>query len=196
MKINSAEFKPALARDEREASMNPMQIDELSKWQRDKLSTADALGWLQSLPMEARTNQPAAVLAAEYQVELKDWHGLQAAIQPQNWNELEYLRHALVARSLREQGLTEASTAEWGVALKIAGDPHNSLQKSSLTSLCQLAAEWQWNSEAEQILWIVVNRYPEGKWCASCPWTEALMRWHRTRSLAQLFNIMLGNKDS
>jgi predicted Zn-dependent protease len=109
---------------------------------------------------------------------------LQASIQPQNWNELEFIRHAFVARSLREQGLIEASTAEWGVALKDASD-----QKGTLVSLFRMAAAWNWNTEAEQILWTVVNRYPEEKWAAPVL-GQALMAWQRTRSMMELFSIM------
>jgi Flp pilus assembly protein TadD len=184
MKTKNAEFKPALASYQREAVTDPAKIFDLTNWQMNKLSTAEALGWLQSLPMQSRTNQPAALLAAQCQLQLHDWRGLQAAIQPQDWNELEFVRHAMLARSLREQDLSEASTAEWGVALKNASD-----QKSTLISLFHLAAEWNWNSEAEQILWTVVNRYPEEKW-APPVLEHALIAWQRTRSLLELFSIM------
>jgi tetratricopeptide (TPR) repeat protein len=183
LKTQSAEFKPTLVLYQREAANDPAKLFDLANWQV-RLSPAGALGWLQSLPMQTRTNQPAALLAAQCQLQLGDWHGLQAAIQPQNWSELEFIRHALLARALREQNLTEASTAEWGVALKFASD-----QKGTLISLFRLAAEWKWNSEAEQILWTVVNRYPEEKW-ATPVLEQALMAWHRTRSLMQLFEIM------
>lgn len=183
-KTKSAEFQPTLVSYQREAATDPAKLFDLANWQVSKLSPAQALGWLQSLPMQTRTNQPAALLAAQCQLQLGDWHGLQAAIQPQNWNELEFIRHALVARALREQGLTEASTAEWGVALNSA-----SHQKGSLISLFRLAAEWKWNTEAEQIIWIVVNNYPEEKWAAATL-SQYLMAGHRTRSLMELFGIM------
>ena len=111
MKTQNAEFKPALATYQREAATDPAKIFDLTNWQMNRLSTAEALGWLQSLPIQTRTNQPAALLAAQCQLQLHDWRGLQAAIQPQNWNELEFIRHAMLARSLREQDLTEASAS-------------------------------------------------------------------------------------
>jgi len=185
MKIQSAEFTPTLASYRREAATDPAKIFDLSNWQMNRLSTVEALGWLQSLPIQTQTNQPTAMLAAQCQLQLGDWRGLQTAIQPQNWNELEFIRHAFLARSLREQGLIEASTAEWGVALKNASD-----QKGTLVSLFRLAAAWNWNTEAEQILWTVVNRYPEEKWAAPVL-GQALMAWQRTRSMMELFSIML-----
>jgi tetratricopeptide (TPR) repeat protein len=190
MKTQSAEFKPTLAAYRREAATEPAKIFDLSNWQISKLSTAEELGWLQSLPTQTRTNQPAALLAAQCQLQLRDWRGLQDFIQPQNWNDplhlndLEYMRHAFLARALREQGLIEASTAEWGVALKDASD-----QKGTLISLFRTAAAWNWNTEAEQILWTVVNRYPEEKWAAPLL-GQALMVWQRTRSMMELFSIL------
>ena len=184
-KINSNEFKPTLALFQHEAATNSAKLLDMASWQADNISTNAALGWLQSLPMRIRTNQPAALLAAQYQLQLGDWRGLQASIQQQNWNEFEFIRHAFMARSLREQGLTEASTAEWSVALNIANG-----QKTVLIRLFRLAASWKWNNEAEQILWIVVNHYPEEKW-ATPVLAQALTAWHRTRSLMELSGIMV-----
>jgi tetratricopeptide (TPR) repeat protein len=184
LKTNGDEFKPTLALYQREAAINPAKIFDLANWQINKLSPADALGWLQSLPMQTRTNEPAVLLAAQCQMQIGDWHGLQVAIQHQNWNELEFMRHAFLARALRQQDLTEASTAEWGVALNYASN-----QKGTLIALFRLAAQWRWNSEAEQVLWTVVNKYPEEKWAAPTL-SQALLAWHRTRSLMELFDIM------
>lgn len=184
LKINSGEFKPTLALFQREAATNPAKLFDLANWQMKRLSTTEALGWLQSLPAQTRTNQPACLLAAQCQLELGDWTGLQAALQQQNWNELEFMRHAFLACALRQQGLAEASTAEWGVALKSASD-----SKGTTIALFRLAAQWRWNTEAEQILWTVVNKYPEEKWATSTL-SQALLAWHRTRSLMELFDIM------
>ena len=183
LKNKSPELGPTLVSYQREAATDPAKLFDLANWQMGKLSPGEALGWLQSLPVSTRTNQPAALLAATYQLQLGDWHGLQTSLQPQNWGELEFIRHAFVARSLREQNLAAASIAEWGVALNAAGN-----QKGSVISLFRLAADWNWNSEAEQMLWTVVNRYPEEKW-APAILSQALLAWHRTRSLMELFNI-------
>jgi len=76
------------------------------------------------------------------------------------------------------------------VAVKSAGDQkYVSLQEDSMKRLFDLAAAWHWNSEAEQILWVVVNQYPEEKW-AFPVLRSALINWHRTSSLMQLLSIM------
>jgi tetratricopeptide (TPR) repeat protein len=196
-KTQSAEFRPTLASYEAEAATEPAKIADLTTWQRINLSTADAFDWLQRLPPQTKTNLMVEVLAAGCQLELKDWHGLQTAIQQQNWNDsshpwidFEYMRHAYLARCLRSENLTESSSTEWAVAVTAAtGQKYLSVQKESIKSLFEMAVAWKWDSEAEQILWTVVNQYPEEKWAFPVLRT-ALINWHRTKSLMQLLGIM------
>jgi predicted Zn-dependent protease len=196
-KARNGGFKTTLAEYETEASSNPADIADLAKWQMTNLSATNALNWLQQLPSSTRTNQIVEVLAATCQLQLKDWQGLQTAIQQQNWydssrpwDDMEFMRHAYLARSLRGQGLTEASAAEWSVATKSASQlKSDTAQKSSFKTLFDLAVAWGWNTEAEQILWTLVNQYPDEKW-AYPVLRNALITWHRTRSLMQLFDTM------
>jgi cytochrome c-type biogenesis protein CcmH/NrfG len=184
LQAKSPEYRPVLAAYEREAAISPTKLSDMAAWLMRRATPTEALSWLQSLPPSVQTNQPAAFLVAQCLLQLCDWHGLQSTIQNENWNDLEFVRHMFLARTLREQGLTEASADEWVVALKFTSD-----QKGPLVSLFQLAAGWNWNSEAEQTLWIVVNKYPEEQW-APPALTHALIAGGRTRPLLELFGIM------
>jgi predicted Zn-dependent protease len=197
LKTQSAEFKPALALYQSEAAANPGTIFDLTRWQAANLSTADALRWLQRLPPSMQTNQTVEVLAAGCQLQLKDWPGLQAALQKENWsdpahpgNDFEFMRHAYLARCLRGENFAEGSASEWAVAVKAVNNQrYAALQKYSLRKLFELAMAWNWNTEAEQVLWNVVNLYPEEKW-AYPVLRYALIQWHRTRSFMQLMDTM------
>jgi hypothetical protein len=92
------------------------------------------------------------------------------------------MRHAYQARALREQNLTTSSKAQWEQALKLANG-----QEADLAMLLNLAVQWSWRSEGEDVLWIVVNKYPGEKW-ALRSLARALFLGGRTRSLMQLFN--------
>lgn len=186
-----SEYTPALAQYERLAAADPAKLFDMSKWLMQYASPAEALNWLRSLPMQTQTNAPAVLLVAQCQLQLRDWHGLQGSLQKQNWDETEFVRHALLARALREQGLTAASMAEWSAALQYADDRKNPIatQRGVLSSLYIFASEWKWTSEGEQILWTMVNRYPEEKWVVPIL-TQALITGGRTRSLMQLFDII------
>jgi hypothetical protein len=178
------ELNGELARYEREAAGDSSKLAGMAVWLMKNFSPAQSLNWLQSLPPQISTNAPAAPLIAECQLRMGDWRKLQANIQKQNWNELEFVRHAFLARALRGQDLKDAGVAEWGVALNLANE-----QKAELSSLFRMAASWQWQSEAEEILWLVVNRYPEEHW-APPVLIQSLMAGGRTRPLMQLFSLL------
>ena len=180
----SPEFPSALSIYQHEAAATPAKLSNMALWLMQKKSPAESLAWLQSLPGPTQTNQPAATLIAQCQIHLGQWHRLQTSIQNQNWTELEFVRHAFLARALHGQELQQAATSEWSVALNLASD-----QKGALISLFRLSAEWQWRSEAEELLWILVNRYPEERWAAPVL-MQTLMNGGRTRPLMQLFGVL------
>ena len=84
LKINSNQFRPTLALYQREAATNSQTIFGLAIWQMKQVSTSSTLAWLQSLPTETRTNQPACLLIAQCQLGLGDWTALQSSLQPQD----------------------------------------------------------------------------------------------------------------
>lgn len=190
MKTQSREFKPTLAKYQSEAATSPVKLYDLTNWQINRLSPAEALGWLQSLPLQTRTNQPAALLAAQCQIAVRDWKGVQDFLQNQNWAELEFERHAFLAKSLRERGLVESSKAEWQVALNGATG-----KKMALNALFRLAAQWHWSGETEQILWTIVNSFPDEP-SAVQSLRQILMAEGGTRSLMQLISIELRRNPS
>jgi hypothetical protein len=121
------------------------------------------------------------LLVAECCTMLRDWRGLQSSIEQQNWAELEFVRHAFLSRALRGQELADSAKVEWELALKAANG-----QKGSLVMLLRLAAQWNWQSEGEDILWTIVNRYPGEQWAIQSL-SQAMYAGGRTRSLMQLF---------
>jgi predicted Zn-dependent protease len=177
-----AGFRPALTAFEREAGGDPGKIYELATWQMTKTSSQDALTWLRTLPSNTQTNQSVELLVAECCTVLRDWRGLQSSIARQNWAELEFVRHAFLSRALRGQELTDSAKAEWEQALKAANG-----QKGSLVMLLRLAAQWNWQSEGEDILWTIINRYPGEQWAIQTL-GQAMYAGGRTRSLMQLYS--------
>jgi predicted Zn-dependent protease len=190
LETKNAELKPTLANFQREAATNQGKIYELANWEMAKTSTAEALAWLRTLPMNMQTNQPATLLIAECCTETKDWTGLRSWLEKQHWAEMEFLRHAFMCRALRGQQFADTAKTEWEQALKTGN-----AQKQSLVMLFRLAAQWQWVNEAEDLLWTIVNRYPQEKW-AKRTLTMALIEGGQTRSLMQLFNQELKRSPS
>jgi len=91
---------------------------------------------------------------------------------------------------LRGQDMAGAAKGEWELALKATGD-----RKEALVMLLRLAAQWNWQSEGEDILWTIVNRYPDEQW-ATRALNLALYSGGRTRSLLTLFSQQLKLKPT
>ena len=184
----NAEFRPALANFEREATQGTNalgKIWELALWQITRTGTKEGLAWLKSLPKAMQTNQPVALLIADCQVSLRDWRGLQATLDRQNWGELDFLRHAYMARALRGQELGDSAKAEWGMAVKAANG-----QRSSLVMLQRKAEGWKWQNEDEDLLWSIVNQYPADTG-AFRALAQLLFAEGRTQPLMTLYSLEL-----
>jgi hypothetical protein len=183
-RTKSPEYQPALLACQQAAAAAPANVSQMAEWMMKNTSPTVTLAWLQSLPAQTLTNQPAVLLVSECQMQLQEWGALQATLKNQDWQDLDFLRHALLARCLREQKQSAGATAEWGVALRIASN-----QKGSLIALFRLVAEWRWRSEAEEVLWMVASRYPEEKW-APPVLAQALIASGRTLPLMKLFDTL------
>ena len=180
--IQPAGLKLALTAFQHEAGNDPGKISELATWQMANTSPQDVLTWLRTLPPGTQTNESLELLVAECFTMLRDWRELQSSIERQNWGELEFVRHAFLSQSLRGQELPDSAKAEWELALQAANG-----QKAGLVMLLRLATQWNRQSEGEDILWTIVNRYPGEQWAIQAL-SQALYAGGRTRSLMQLFS--------
>jgi hypothetical protein len=176
-------YSSALASYEREATTTPGKLSAMALWLMERRLPGQALTWLQGLPPDIETNVPAAVLVARCEIMLQNWAGLQNSVSKGNWGGLDYVRHAYTALALRQQGFAEASKAEWEVALTGANG-----QDSALQGLLQLAAEWNWDNEGEQILWTIVNKFPQEQ-RASQELMMVLYGTGNTRGLQDFFSL-------
>ena len=184
------EFNTSLAAFQKEAANDMGKAYELATWQMARTGPADVLPWLSSLPMNLQTNQPVALLIAECRSLSQDWRGLRASLETQSWAELDFVRHAFLARAMRGQDLTSSAKTEWGMASKIAN-----ARKENLVMLLRLAAQWNWQGEGEEILWTIVNRYPGEKW-ATRALTQILMASGQTRPLMMLLGQQLKSRPA
>lgn len=174
-------FKTVLNNVQREAAGSPKNVFELAMWQMANVPLSETLAWLISLPISMRTNQSVALLIAQSYTKFEDWQQLQTWVEQQNWGEVEFLRHAFKARALRGQDLTTASKTEWEQAIKAA-----MAQKLSQIVLLRLAASWNWQNEAEGILWGIYNNHPTEKWVLPAL-GQALLSGGKTRQLLALY---------
>jgi hypothetical protein len=185
------EFKIALSKVQEHAATDPVEAFELGSWQNTILSDpAGTLTWINSLSTNVQSNLNIAILCADSYTMLADWHGLQSAIQGQNWHEMDFMRHALMSLALRRQNLSASAKTEWEQAAKSANS-----QMATLAPLLRFATQWKWEDEAEQLLWVIVDRYPKETWAAKTL-TQVLFATGRTRPLMMLFSQELKSAPS
>jgi tetratricopeptide (TPR) repeat protein len=184
------EFDSSLVAFQQEAATDLAKTCDLGLWEMTKTSPTNAMAWLLTLPDQTATNLAVARMVADCRLFTKDWTGLKTGIEQQDWGELEFMRHAYLARALRGLNLTDSAKTEWGQALKpVAGN------KQGLIILLNLANAWNWPNEVEDLLSTILSQYPSETW-AFKSLSELLFRQGRTRSLMALFNQQLKSKPA
>lgn len=183
-------FSAFLAEVQNQALGNEAHLFELATWQLVKTGPAVTIAWMRTLPPNTQTNPPIAEVIAEARTQLQEWPILQSTLQNQKWGDAEFIRYAFLTRANRGLNLTAAAKATWGQARQAAG-----MQRYPLATLLQLAARWKWSSEAEEILWTIVNQYPEDQ-MAFQGLAQTLYDTGRTRPLMNLYALQVKRKPS
>jgi len=179
--LHNPELNWALASCQKAAADDPAKIYRLATWQASAQGAQQALFWLESLPAQVQSNRTVQLVQSECRVDLQDWRGLQFALPKQNWAELDFLRHAFLARAFRGLDLKSSADTEWPMALNAADK-----RKECLLMLLRLTGLWKWQNENEELLWIFFNRYPDEKWAYTTLQTDFFVTG-RTRSLMSLY---------
>jgi hypothetical protein len=184
------EYNTALAACQQEASKNTTKLTQMTFWLMERNQLAQAQAWLQSLSPDIQTNPPAAVFVVQCQMLQQEWSAIQSTASKENWGNMEFMRHAYVAYAMRQQGSSEASRAEWDLAVS---DANGRLDKMS--TLVGSAARWNWPDETRQLLWSIVQNFPQAKW-AQDALQGILYRHGSTRPLMQLFSMQVNRNPT
>lgn len=139
-----------------EAVRNPANANDLGRWLLANTKPETTLAWLASLPSVTRTNLPVPLLETDCRMALKDWGGLTTNLTGQNWGRLECMRLACRARAYKELGQTGSAKGDWILALRTADN-----QAPLLQELMAATGQWKWDAEQEDVLWAIVNHYPD-----------------------------------
>ena len=179
--LHNEDFTSTLASCQKSIGEDPTKIYQLATWQAASQGPQQALSWLESLPDQVQSNRTVQLIESECRVDEQDWRVLQLALPKQDWAELDFLRHAFLARALRGLDLKSSADTEWPLAVKATDN-----RKESLSMLLRLTGIWKWQSENEELLWIFVNHHPEEKWAYTALQTD-FVATGRTRSLMSLY---------
>ncbi len=157
----SPDYGPWLAALKGEATHSPEHAFALGRWLLMADGPTNTLPWLEGLPRAVQTNQPVPLLITDCQIALKDWKGILALIEKQEWGEAEVYRFALKSYAQRSLGEDLAAKAAWQRAFRLAGS-----RLDRLARLNQVAAMWKLEPEQAEVLREVISRFPKEKWAA------------------------------
>ena len=158
-KTDAPDFATALAAAQHGATANPKHAGMLVLWMSMDGLAREGLDWaVKRVPKLGQSAEMRPAIAGCH-LALSDWGSLLAVTQVGDWGFAEYVRHAYRARAYRERGEFSLVRTEWNLAVDSA-----TRQIDTLASLVQVASEWKWIDEAEQVLWEVLNNAPGSRW--------------------------------
>jgi tetratricopeptide (TPR) repeat protein len=169
-----------LAQLQRETATNSTDAYKLGRWLLANSKPATTLLWVKTLPPNTRTNLPMPLLETDCRMLLQDWSGILTNLSGQYWGRLECSRHVSCVRAYKELKQPTSAKAEWIQALNATDNQADLLQQ-----LMDASTRWDWPAEQEDVLWAIVNHYPDNLTALQLL-TERLYRAGRTRTLMTL----------
>ncbi len=150
--LQDPQFTAYLTEFERSSATKPLELTTLLGWMSQNNLNLLALDFLKTLPRETLEKWPMPTAVADVYVRLKDWHNLEGTTKTGNWRDFDFLRHAYLARALREQDKSAAAEHEWAIALK-----DGSARSESGLVLLRTLADWKWETETVDLLWALAK---------------------------------------
>lgn len=150
--MDQPEFTSQLTELETEAAADPNKLNEMLSWMSVNRMAVLAISWIKTLPPEMLNKRPIPVAVAECYLAASDWDGLTNWCKKDNWQDLEYFRHAYLARSARERDDNLAFESEWNQAIGATGT-----EGERIFTLQQAVMRWGWKKEGVDLLWRLRN---------------------------------------
>jgi predicted Zn-dependent protease len=158
-KFNRPELHAYLMDVQAIASRTPGDAATLLNWLNHNTMALIAADWSKSLPDDIRTRNPVPAAIAESYASLRDWPRLRSLVAEGDWDFLDFMRIALFARVLREEGDMLGFRSQWNRAVRAA-----SSRPEALEYLARLAAASHWDTEANDLLWQVARGRDNPEW--------------------------------
>ncbi len=182
--MKDPEFETDLLSIQKRVSTNALAIYATTTWMIGQRLAAQAGSWLKSLPSRLRAQQPVPLAVVDCYEAQEDWPGLETYLQGQQWNDMEFMRYALLSRAAAKQHETVTVQSRWDTAVRQAGD-----RIDALKALLNLAAKWGWEKDRDHLLWQILQRFPRERWTLM-DLQQSYMRVGDTRGLNNVFTAM------
>jgi tetratricopeptide (TPR) repeat protein len=155
----SEKLRKSVGEAQQISKTNAVYVAQMTSWMDTHSMAKEALDWLNTLPTQIHNTLPVPLMEANCYLTLQDWSGLENRLSQQNWGDQEFMRQALVANALRNQGRSQVAEVVWKQAIAAA-----STRPDFVAVLYELANSWGWKEETEGLLWSMVKRNPRENW--------------------------------
>jgi predicted Zn-dependent protease len=158
---NSPDYAAWRSTMDEDARKSPDHAYAMGRWLVASESPAAALQWIRKLPVNIQTNMPVPLVSCDCLISVKDWPGVLAVAEKQDWGEAEFYRLALVAYAEHSQGHQFPEKTAWQKAMNLA-----SHRIDRLARLDEVTAIWNWTARRDEVLQEVLSEFPREKWAA------------------------------
>ena len=157
--LKSADFSVRLQAVQQSAVTNALAVAEVAAWMQANNLLAEDLRWLTNLPAGLQSQPPVRLSLANGYLQSADWTTLRDFASKGNWEEMEFLRLALVARAWSQLDMKAMADSNWAAAVNAAGS-----RFGALTTLLGLTEQWKLPREREALLQRMIEKFPRERW--------------------------------
>ena len=173
-----------LPKMQKAASTVPTRIPPLVSWMNEHGPASDTLAWLERLPVRIKETPSVSMAIADTYLVSTNWTALLHTLARARWQQMDPLRHAVMARAHEQLNDTNSMAAEWKVAVERGGQPE------VLGALERLARKWGWTNASHSLLWTIYHRAPHETWPLTILYRDALAA-HQTAEIHRALSAML-----
>ncbi|TCO92269.1 Flp pilus assembly protein TadD [Chthoniobacter flavus] len=158
---DTPDFPSFLASMKDRARGNAPATAELLNWMNRNSRFGAAVEWAAEFPPEAWDDPRVCAAAALNIFGLRSWAALESFTETGNWQRLEYVRHALLSRALREEGSVSQSAPQWDAAVASAAKV-----PGATAELTRMVANWGWEAQYTDLLRALLKDPKESAWAS------------------------------
>lgn len=149
----------ALKSVQQQSLTNALAAADVASWMIANGLSADAVRWLTNLPANFQSQLPVRLALVNYYLAENDWSGLRSFTSQSDWGEMDFLRSAFLSHAWNQLGETLVADGEWHAAVGKAGEKFG-----ALSALLDLASRWKMETERENLLWQIAQKFPRERW--------------------------------
>jgi Flp pilus assembly protein TadD len=157
--LKSDTFTACLQAVQQTAATNAPAVTAVAAWMAANHLLAEDINWLTHLPVGVRSQPQVRLALADAYLQNSDWQKLRDFASHGSWNDLEFLRLAIVSRAWSQLGNSAVGDTTWGAAVSEAGNHFG-----ALTTLLGLTEQWKLPRERVALLQLIVKKFPHERW--------------------------------